>query len=85
MITFFNRKSVLSTMNFDQYANARDDLVKADIDFKVATKGRNYKHTMPRTYNVKGQTFTNTGIVYDLYVHEKDYSKAIAAINRGKV
>ena len=85
MITFFNRKLVLSTMNIDQYLNARDDLVKADIDFKVATKGQNYKHTMPRTYNVNGKTVTNTGIVYDLYVHEKDYSRATVVINRGKV
>lgn len=82
MITFFNRKLLLSTMNIDQYANARDDLVKADIDFKVATKGQNYKHTMPRTYNINGRTMTNTGIVYDLYVHEKDYKKAVTAINK---
>ena len=85
MITIFNRKQVLSTMNFDQYANARDDLVKAGIDFRVATKGRNGKHTMPRTYNVKGKSIINTGIVYDLYVHEKDYNKAVAVINRGRV
>ena len=85
MITFFNRKLVLSTMNFDQYANARDDLVKAGIDFKVSTKGQNYKHTMPRTYNVNGKTVTNTGMVYDLYVHEKDHKQAVAVINRGKV
>ena len=85
MITFFNRKSVLSTMNIDQYLNARDDLVKAGIDFRVATKGQNFKHTMPRTYNVKGKSVTNTGIVYDLFVHEKDYNKAITVINRGKV
>ena len=85
MITFFNRKLVLSTMNIDQYLNARDDLVKAGIDFRVATKGQNFKHTMPRTYNVNGKTVTNTGIVYDLYVHEKDYSKATAVINRGRV
>ena len=63
-------------MSIDQYANARDDLVKAGIDFKVSTKGQNYKHTMPRTYNVNGKTVTNTGMVYDLYVHEKDYKKA---------
>ena len=85
MITIFNRKQVLSTMNFDQYANARDDLVKAGINFKVSTKGQNYKHTMPCTYNVNGKTVTNTGIVYDLFVHEKDYNKAVVVINRGNV
>ena len=85
MITIFNRKQVLSTMNFNQYANARDDLVKAGIDFRVATKGQNFNHTMPRTYNIKGKSVTNTGIVYDLFVHEKDYNKAVAVINRGKV
>ena len=85
MITIFNRKLLLSTMNVDQYANAKDDLAKAGIGFRVATKGQNYKHTMPRTYNINGKTVTNTGLVYDLYVHEKDYSKAVKAINGGKV
>lgn len=85
MITFFNRKLILSTMNVEQYANAKDDLAKAGIGFRVATKGQNYKHTMPRTYSINGKTVTNTGLVYDLYVHEKDYSKAIKVINGGKV
>ena len=82
MITVFNRKLLLSTMNVDQYANAKDDLAKAGIGFRVATKGQNYKHTMPRTYNINGKTVTNTGLVYDLYVHEKDYNRAIAVINK---
>ena len=85
MITVFNRKLLLSTMNVDQYANAKDDLAKAGIVFHVATKGQNYKHTMPRTYSINGKTVTNTGLVYDLYVHEKDYSKAVKVINGGKV
>ena len=29
MITVFNRKLILSTMNVEQYANAKDDLAKA--------------------------------------------------------
>ena len=82
MITVFNRKLLVSTMNVEQYANAKDELAKAGIGFRVATKGTNYKHTMPRTYNVKGRTVTKTGLVYDLYVHEKDYNKAIAVINK---
>ena len=85
MITIFNRKLLLSTMNVEQYANAKDDLIKAGIVFRVAAKGQNYKHTMPRTYNINGKTVTNTGLVYDLYVHEKDYSKAVKVINGGKV
>lgn len=82
MITFFNRKLILSTMDVEKYANAKDDLVKAGIGFRVATKGQNYKHTMPRTYNVNGKSVTKTGLIYDLYVHEKDYDKAIAVINK---
>ncbi len=85
MITVFNRKLILSTMNVEQYANAKDDLAKAGIGFRVATKGQKYKHTMPRTYSINGKTVTNTDLVYDLYVHEKDYSKAIKVINGGKV
>lgn len=82
MITVFNRKLLLSTMNVGQFANAKDDLAKAGIAFRIATKGQNYKHTMPRTYNINGKTVTNTGLVYDLYVHEKDYNKAISVINK---
>ena len=83
MITFFNRKLLLSTMNIDQYANAKDDLVKAGIDFKVETKGQNGKHTMPRTYSSGGsKQYINTGMVYDLYVHEKDMARATAAIHK---
>ena len=44
MITIFNRKLLLSTMNVEQYANAKDDLAKAGIVFRVAAKGQNYKH-----------------------------------------
>ena len=65
MITIFNRKLLLSTMNVDQYAHAKDDLAKAGIVFHVAAKGQNYKHTIPRTYNINGKTVTNTGLVYD--------------------
>ena len=35
MITIFNRKLAFSTMDMEKYANARDDLKNAGIDFRV--------------------------------------------------
>lgn len=87
MITIFNRKEVLITTNAEIYANAKDDLKKAKIDFRLGSKGNNFKHATARmtTGMPPGAKYVNTGMVYIIYVHEKDYNKAVAIINRGKV
>ena len=83
MITFFNRKLVLSTMNIDRYTNAREDLITAGIKYTVSTKGRNTKHTVARAYTGTATASRSvSGMIYDIYVHEKDYDKAIAAIHK---
>ncbi len=83
MITFFNRKLILSTMDADRYSNARDDLAAAGIKFTVTTKGQNTRHTVARTYTGTGAAAKAvSGMIYDIYVHEKDYSKAKVVINK---
>lgn len=83
MITFFNRKLLLSTMNMERYANAKEDLIAAGIKYTVDAKGRNTKHTVARAYTGTGSAAkTVSGIIYDIYVHRKDYDRAVAVINK---
>lgn len=88
MITIFNRKLVFSTMDMDKYANARDDLKNAGIDFRVETKGQAVRYTIARTHNINianigMRTKVSSGMIYNLYVHEKDYDRAAALIHKG--
>ncbi len=86
MITVFNRKEVLITTNAEIYSNAKDDLKRAKIDFTLGSKGNNFKHATARmrTGMPAGAKYVNTGMIYIIYVHEKDYGKAIKVINEGK-
>ena len=87
MITILNRKLAFSTMDMEKYANARDDLKNAGIDFRVDTKGQVSKHTVAKTpgsvtmANIGMRTKTSSGMIYNIYVHEKDYNRAVAAIH----
>lgn len=87
MITFFNRKELLVTTDTARYSNAKEELRDADIDFRTGSKGNNFKHAVARVYTgmPPGAKYVNTGMIYIIYVHEKDYNKAIAVINGGKV
>ena len=84
MITIFNRKELLITTNSDVYSNAKDDLKLAGIKYATGSKGNNFKHAVARTYvdEHNRQRVSNSGMVYMIYVHEKDYQKAVAAINK---
>lgn len=86
MITIFNRKLAFSTMDMEKYANARDDLKNAGIEFRVDAKGQVAKNTIARTHNMTNvgmRTKVSSGMIYNLYVHEKDYDRAVAAIHKG--
>ena len=73
MITIFNRKMVFRTFEMDKYMNARDVLVENNIDYKfIVRRRRNPKIFAGR--ELIGE--------YNLYVHEKDYNRAIAVINK---
>ena len=73
MITIFNRKIVLRTFEMDKYLNARDALVENNIDYKFIIRRRR-----------NPDIFAGRELIgeYNLYVHEKDYNKAIAVINK---
>lgn len=84
MITIFNRKELLITTNAERYANAKEDLSRAKINFRLGSKGNNFKHATARMYTgmPSGAKYVNTGMIYIIYVHEKDYNRALAVINR---
>jgi len=85
MITVFNRKEVLITTDTDKYGNAKEDLARAGIKFTLGSKGNHFKHAVARAYTgMPNGSRYHSGMVYIIYVHEKDYDKAVAVINGGK-
>ena len=73
MITIFNRKMILRTFDLDKYLNARDALVETNVYYKTIIRRRR-----------NPEIFAGRKLIgeYNMYVHEEDYNKAIAVINR---
>lgn len=78
MINIFNRKELLITQSVEKYANARDDLKENNIKF------------LPKIKSVYGVPQRKVGVMqmgkrrvaeYTIYVHEKDFDKALAVIH----
>ena len=84
MLTFFNKKQALSTMDTERYINAKEDLAAAGIKFSVKTQSASGSHNLsPKTgAHGFGRTKTHSGMLYDIYVHEKDYNRALYVINK---
>lgn len=81
MITIFNRYMVLRTFEMDKYLNARDDLAENNIDYKMTVRNRRNYNSMAMR---KGTVYTGRRFAceYSLYVHRKDYDRAVAVINK---
>lgn len=82
MITVFNRKELIITMEMNRQAQVRDILYQNGIDYTVKT-------TNPETAPILGDRRGYTGSFginpdysyeYKIYVHKKDYEKAAALI-----
>ena len=82
MITVFNRKELIITMEMNRQAQVRDILSQNGIDYTVKT-------TNPETAPILGDRRGYTGSIginpdysyeYKIYVHKKDYEKAAALI-----
>ena len=84
MITIFNRKEVVTTYDMDTFANARDDLRDAGIEYKIRTKQTGYntysagKVKSAGRFLVKGGKY---GTEYTIYVKEEDYNRAVHIIH----
>ena len=82
MITVFNRKELIITLEMNRQAQVRDILSQNGIDYTVKT-------TNPETAPILGDRRGYTGSFginpdysyeYKIYVHKKDYEKAAALI-----
>lgn len=84
MITVFNRKELTITMSMGVQAKIRDILVANNIDYVIKTKNFQaspwYSNNRART----GAAVINTNYSYEykIYVHKKDYEKAVHLIRK---
>ena len=79
MITIFNRKELISTTDVEKYANARDDLKDAGIEFKLRSRAMHKSHVAAGKKIIP--IGRNNGTEYIIYVKEQDYSRAINIIH----
>ena len=77
MITIFNGKELLVTYDVERFANARDDLKNAGIEFKARSKFFNGKAVSAN----KHSNHRKYGTTYFIYVKESDYTRAIHTIH----
>ena len=83
MITVFDRKELIITMEMNRQAEVRDILSKNGLAYIVKTTNL---QNAPILGSGRGRT-GNLGInpdysyEYKIYVHKKDYEKAISLIN----
>ena len=82
MITVFNRKELIITMEMNRQAEVRNILSQNGIDYTVKT-------TNLQTAPIFGNRRAHTGrfginpdysYEYKIYVHKKDYEKAVSLI-----
>lgn len=85
MITIFNRKEVITTYDVEEYANARDDLKEAGIEFKIRTKRTGYGSVSAGKGGSIGRGISasqkHNGLEYTIYVKEEDYHRAMHIIH----
>ena len=81
MITFLNSREVLITFDVDVFANARDGLKNAGVEFKIKSKAVNSSMHMIKSRNI----FKNrTNVEYRILVKDEDYNRALHIIHRNE-
>ena len=78
MITFFNRKELITLVSMQKLFHVREALANAGIESHVKSSG-----SMPLTADRnRGVPFVNqdSAYTYTIYVRKDDYSLAVAAI-----
>ena len=79
MITIFNRKEVITTYDVEEYANARDDLKEAGIEFKIKAKLPMFKAVSAnKNITYMGRKYATE---YTIFVKEEDYNRAVHIIH----
>lgn len=82
MITVFNRKELIITMDMNRQAEVRNLLSENGIDYTVKTRNL---QTAPFLGNRRGCTGSfgikqDHSYEYKIYVHKKDFEKAVYLI-----
>ena len=82
MITVFNRKELIITMDMNRQAKVRDVLSQNGVDYTVKTTNL---ETAPIFGNRRARTGSfginpDYSYEYKIYVHKKDYEKAVSLI-----
>ena len=84
LITIFNRKELIITMDMSRQAKVRDILSQNGIDYTVKTIN-------PETAPILGNRRAHTGSFgintkysyeYKIYVHKKDFEKAVSVLKK---
>ena len=84
VITIFNRKELIITMDMSRQANVRDILSQNGIDYTVKTIS---PEAAPILGSRRGHTGsfginTNYSYEYKIYVHKKDFEKAVSVLKK---
>ena len=82
MITIFNRKELLITLDMKRQASVRDALSANGIKYTVKTTNLQSATVIGSSRGRVGSYGTNQNFCYEykIYVHRKDYNKALSLI-----
>lgn len=82
MITAFNRKELIITMEMKRQAEVRDILSQNGIDYTVKTTNLEAAPILGNRRAYTGNFGINPDYSYEykIYVHKKDYEKAVSLI-----
>ena len=82
MITVFNRKELIITMEMNRQAEVRDILSQNGIDYTVKTTNLETAPILGNRREHTGRFGINPDYTYEhkIYVHKKDYEKAVSLI-----
>lgn len=84
MITVFNRKLLITTMDMKRQSDMRYKLESANIDYIIRTKNLQSSELFgPGNRDRYGSTGINQNYSYEykIYVHKNDYEKALRSIH----
>ena len=82
MITIFNRKELLVTMDMNKQANVRDILSSNGIPYEIKTTNLQSSQAVGSRRGRYGSFGVNQKFSYEykIYVHKNDYDKAVGLI-----
>lgn len=83
MITVFNRKELMITMDFNKYADVKEVLSANNIPHVTKTANLTNAQAVGSHRGYQGSLGVNQKYSYEykIYVHKRDYDKAVGLIS----